>query len=63
MEMEERINKFIADEKTKERAKLRDYFAAQAIAGMASKEGSPAYEYEAMSAYKYADAMLAARDA
>ena len=41
---------------------LRDYFAAKAMQGLASKPGSPDYEYEAMAAYKYADAMLAARE-
>jgi len=42
---------------------LRDYFAAKALQGLASKEGSADYEYESMAAYKYADAMLAARNA
>lgn len=41
---------------------LRDYFAAKAMQGLASKPGSPDYEYEAMAAYKYAAAMLAERE-
>ena len=41
---------------------LRDYFAAKAMQGLASKPGSPDYEYEAMAAYKYADAMIAERE-
>lgn len=41
---------------------LRDYFAAKAMQWLASKPGSPDYEYEAMAAYKYADAMLAERE-
>ena len=41
---------------------LRDYFAAKALEGMSSKPGSPDYKFEAMAAYKYADAMLKARE-
>jgi len=39
---------------------MRDYFAAKAMQGIASKPGCTDYEYEAISAYKYADAMIAA---
>lgn len=42
---------------------MRDYFAAKALQGLASQPGCPTYEYEAMAAYKYADAMLKARNA
>lgn len=38
---------------------LRDYFAAQALAGPVSEHGIP--EEAAMRAYEYADAMLAER--
>ena len=43
---------------------LRDYFAAKAMQEMVSKPGSTEYsfKYEAMMAYKCADAMLAERD-
>lgn len=41
---------------------LRDYFAAKAMQGFASKLGEPDYEHEEMAAYKYADAMIAERE-
>lgn len=45
-------------------ASLRDYFAGQALMGLAWKARGPDAEgYYAMIAYKYADAMLEARKA
>lgn len=40
---------------------LRDYFAAKAMQGLISRQGSPDLEYESRLAYQMADAMLAAR--
>jgi hypothetical protein len=43
---------------------LRDYFAAKAIQGMLSSiETTCSFDDAAMCAYRYADAMLAAREA
>ena len=39
---------------------LRDYFAAQVIGHLVNTEGTT-YEQDSRTAYKYADAMLAAR--
>ena len=36
----------------------REYFAAMALQGLASRQGSPAFEHEAEQAVKYADALL-----
>lgn len=42
---------------------LRDYFAAQVLAGRFAIPGQVDVEYDAKLAYQMADAMLAARDA
>lgn len=42
---------------------LRDYFAGQALQGLSSKDGCPDPDYETRMAYRYADAMLKAREA
>lgn len=43
---------------------LRDYFAGQALAGMIESHGmgESRHEYAARDAYKFADAMIAARN-
>ncbi len=40
---------------------LRDWFAGQALAGIAVRDTVLPFEDEAAAAYRYADAMLAAR--
>ena len=42
---------------------LRDWFAGQALIGIAMLETSRTFDEDAANAYKYADAMLKARDA
>ena len=42
---------------------LRDFFAGQALAGIAARHSARSYESEVDEAFKYADAMLAARSA
>lgn len=41
--------------------RLRDYFAGEALAGLATKGDFPSYESMAFNAYQAADAMLAHR--
>jgi hypothetical protein len=41
---------------------LRDWFAGQALAGIAATGSSSPYEKDAEQAYRYADAMLVARN-
>jgi hypothetical protein len=42
---------------------LRDWFAGQALIGIAMLETSRTFDEDAASAYKFSDAMLKARDA
>ena len=42
---------------------MRDYFAGQALIGIAMLETSRTFDEDSASAYKYADAMMKARDA
>ena len=41
---------------------LRDYFAGQALAGIAAMQSPHTYEQDAQQAYKFADAMIKNRE-